>query len=107
MNVSIQYHEKFIKRAEGDPKLRRDLASAYFRLGQLHFAEDHLDVARDDHGRALGLRKDLIREHPNDPALGLELAESLIALGRVNHNDRKMGEAEAFLRKAIEWLESL
>jgi len=79
--TSLQYYEAFI-REHGDhnPQLRRSLARAYFRVGQIHIGAGESEAAYLAYEKAVRLQEEVISQVANDTALVGELATSLFSL---------------------------
>jgi serine/threonine protein kinase len=79
--TSLEYYEAFIReQGDGNPQLRRSLARAYFRVGQIHIGAGESEAAYLAYEKAVGLQEEVLSQATNDTVLVGELATSLFSL---------------------------
>ena len=75
LTKALGFYEQFAQRNEGDPKVQREVASAYDRAGVLHMRLGHYDQAATALSRAGGAAARLRTEFADDPERNGFLAE--------------------------------
>jgi serine/threonine protein kinase len=112
LTKALGFYEQFAQRNEGDPKVRREVASAYDRAGVLHMRLGHHDQASAALGRAEESAIRLRAHFPDDPELKGLLAEIYLHRGQLAYDaplrmkEPRQGQvAEKEYRQGIELLE--
>jgi tetratricopeptide (TPR) repeat protein len=101
-------YEELSRENSADPEVRRDIALAWFRLGEIHRMRDEDDEAERAYGEAIGRQEQLKREHPREPRYRQDLANSHNWLGEVlRERDRPKAEAEGHYRAALKLQQEL
>ncbi len=90
-----------------DQASRRELARAYYEVGELTSRMDSLEDAMTVHRQALALRRELLSESPNAPELLAENADSLNAIGLIQSRTGHPAEALQSFHEAREIRERL
>ena len=98
--------------AVDDPELRRDIASAYVRVGDVQGEPYHpnlgqTDAALANYRRASALLEPIVAAHPTDTTARHDLAIALMKIGAVRLRARDWNEAEHNERRSIALLESV
>jgi serine/threonine protein kinase len=114
LTKALRFYEQFAERNEGDPRVRREVASAYDRAGVLHMRLGHHDKASAAMGRAEETATRLSTDFVGEPDLKGLLAEVHLHKGELAlkgpHLLKQPGQTEAAeeeFRKGIEILEPL
>jgi len=108
---ALEYLDRLADEARDDLELKRDLADAYRRLGQVQggLGANLGDTkgALESYGKALAIRQALASRKPLEPqdALGLALVE--VDLGTLQRTMGQLGAAEQSLQSAAARLEAL
>jgi tetratricopeptide (TPR) repeat protein len=85
-----------------NPEVRRDIALAWFRLGEIHRRRDQHDQAVHAYGEAIARQEELCRAFPQEPGYLQDLANSHNWLGEVlQEHGRSLAEAERHYRAAL------
>jgi serine/threonine protein kinase len=91
-----------------DPDVRRDIALAWFRLGDIHRIRGQRGDAERGYGEAIARQEQLLYDHPQEPRYRQDLATSHNWLGEVLHESgRPAKEAERHYRAALELQQQL
>jgi tetratricopeptide (TPR) repeat protein/tRNA A-37 threonylcarbamoyl transferase component Bud32 len=77
------YYERFLEQRGDDPKLRKDVALAHKRLGDISRLLAEYRQAREEYDRAISLLSMLAADHPGDAEYRATLAETQCNLGEV------------------------
>jgi eukaryotic-like serine/threonine-protein kinase len=85
LEVALSYYERFAEQHAGDPALRAELATAYFRVGAITEEIGSARRALEAHRRALAIREGLSASRPGDEGLRRALATSHNAVGLLRH----------------------
>ena len=109
---ALEYLDGLAQEAGDDRSLRRELASAYERIGDVQGrdSESNLGNSRAAHAsyaKALEVRQDLVRGNPGQPDLLRELAISWTKSGEILWIEGKPAEAAKCLKAALSIEESL
>jgi serine/threonine protein kinase len=75
LTKALGFYEQFAKRNEGDPTVRREVASAYDRVGVLHYRMGHHDQGIAALARAEEVAVCIVRDYPAEPGPKVLLAE--------------------------------
>ena len=103
---ALEYLDDLAREAGDDGSLRRELASAYERVGDVQGGsyDSNLGNSRAAHAsyaKALAIRQDLVRGNPDHPELLRELAISWTKSGEILWIEGKPAEAARCLRAAL------
>jgi tetratricopeptide (TPR) repeat protein len=114
LNKALSFYEQFAERNEGDPRVRREVASAYDRAGVLHMRLGNHDRASAALGRAEEAATRLSADFAGEPDLKGLLAEVHLHKGELALKETQSlrlqdqtETAEKEFRKGIEILEPL
>jgi serine/threonine protein kinase len=83
LNGALEYYKEFAEQRKNDPSLRKQLANAYFRVGQLTKEIGSAPLAIDALRSAQGIWEPLFQANPNDHELEGRLAECYLAIGKI------------------------
>lgn len=81
LGETLGYYRRFIKQSEGDPRLRRDLASVCFKAASIADQMGNRREAVDLCRQALSGFNELVRQSPNDQELAIERSKCQSSLG--------------------------
>jgi tetratricopeptide (TPR) repeat protein len=96
-------YEELSREHSDDPDIRRDIALAWFRLGEIHRLRDQHRQAEQAYGEAISRQEKLQRDNSEEPRYRQELANSHNWLGEVLREcNRPRAEAERHYRAALE-----
>src|SRR5262249_30050865 len=96
-------YEELAQEHSDDPDVRRDIALAWFRLGEIHRMRDQHDEAVISYEEAIGRQGQLCRDYPKEPAYRQDLANSHNWLGELYREDGRSQElAEEHFRLALD-----
>ncbi len=109
---SLEYLNSLADEASDDPTLQEELATAYFRLGEIQALSRAGNLgdnngALESHRKALALRQMLVSVAPNDFRPLLSLAASYERTGTLLKRTGDVETAIEYVRKAIEISEDL
>jgi eukaryotic-like serine/threonine-protein kinase len=85
LNSALKYYKGFVNQRSQDPVLRRQLADAYFRVGEITQEVDSPDQAIKAYREAQAIWEPLLAAHPGDQELEGHLAESYLAVGKLQN----------------------
>ena len=110
VNESLQYLNSLADEAADDSSLQAELATAYFRLGEIQAGSRAGNLgdsqgAQESHRKALALRQSVVAARPNDPQAVVDLATSYRRVGHFARED--LQTAIDYHRRAIEICETL
>jgi eukaryotic-like serine/threonine-protein kinase len=90
LQEALGFYRELIEEEGVDPGVRRETASAYFRVGEIVELLGRYAEAEEAYRLCLALRETLVAEFPDRDDLSDELASVLINLGNVaRHGDRR------------------
>ncbi|HET8675622.1 MAG TPA: protein kinase [Blastocatellia bacterium] len=112
VNESLQYLNSLADEAADDSSLQAELATAYFRLGDIQAVSRAGNLgdskgAQESHRKALALRQSVVAAMPNDPQALVALAASYRRVGHLAAREDDLQTAMDYHRKAIEICEAL
>jgi eukaryotic-like serine/threonine-protein kinase len=100
--------EQLLAKAEESREVDRTKIVARLKLGDLYReVEQNPTKAEGEYTRALALARQVLQDHPSDPASALGLVETLHRLGRVEVQLGRFGQASALYSEASERIETL
>jgi serine/threonine protein kinase len=108
LEKALTFYQKLAQEDDTDPDTRRQVALAWFRVGQLRRTLNQHDEAADAYRRAIALQQRLRDEFPAEPRYRQDLANSFNWLGELlRESGRPPEEAEQNYRTALELQEQL
>jgi serine/threonine-protein kinase len=107
LKSALAYYEKFTQERQGDPRLRRQLAKAYFRVGQITAEIGSVPRALDALRAAAAIWEPLVKAHPSDRGLASLLARCDLALGKTQSASGDYSSAMTRLSESRSMLERL
>jgi tetratricopeptide (TPR) repeat protein len=101
-------YEQLGRENSADPEVRRDIALAWFRLGDIHHLRDEHDEAEQAYGEAIARQEALRRDYPQEPRYRQDLANSHNWLGEVlRERNAPKDAAERHYRAALKLQQEL
>jgi tetratricopeptide (TPR) repeat protein len=99
LEVALGYYQDFLDQRGNDPALRAELASTYYRVGQITSLIGSKTEAKEAYRRSLALYQDLVREGAT-PHLQAKLAGTYNNLGILHVTTGQPAEARRCFEKA-------
>jgi eukaryotic-like serine/threonine-protein kinase len=99
---ALTYYQEFLRQRGDDPMLQAEAAEASLHVANLYQMDPkqrHLAPAAYE--KALALNRELLRQHPDDPACRIRYACSLTEAGHSQHQSGRTAEARRSLEQAI------
>jgi tetratricopeptide (TPR) repeat protein len=95
-------YEELAQEDSTRPEVRRDIALAWFRLGDIYRLRDQHDPAEHAYGEAIARQQELCRTHPDEPGYRQDLANSHNWLGELlREGNRPADEARQHYEAAL------
>jgi serine/threonine protein kinase len=107
LRLSLDYHEDFIRRHDGDPAVKPQLARSYHRVAMHRFALHEHEAAAAAFRRAVDGWAELVREYPEESEYRIEQANSLCSFGRLYKYEGRQAEAAIQFERAADLLPPL
>jgi eukaryotic-like serine/threonine-protein kinase len=107
LRTALRYYEEFAKARENDPRLRRQLAKAYYRVGQINGEIDSHSKAIDALRASRAIWSPLYESGRRDFDAGENLSECYLAIGKLQLLDHSFSAAESSLGQSRAILERL
>ena len=109
LNSALKYYKGFVNQRSHDPLLRRQLAHAYFRVGEITQEVESPNQAIEAYRQAQAIWEPLVAAHPDDQELQGDLAASYLAVGKLQNTatNLDLDEAMKSLTRARAILEPL
>ena len=107
LKSALSFYEKFVAQRKDDPRLRQQLAKAYFRVGQITREIDSLTQAMGAFRSAQGIWEPLVGANPKDRELSNNLAECFLAIGKLHSFSGDFRSALVMLGRSRAILERL
>ncbi|APW62516.1 serine/threonine-protein kinase [Paludisphaera borealis] len=105
LQTALRYYQKFVEERKSDPRLRRQLGSAYHRVGIIRGEIDTPQTALEPLREARAVWDGLLEKAPHDLDLQAKRAQTLIQIGNVLAKIDRPREAMRSLEEAAEVLE--
>ncbi|QEH36015.1 Serine/threonine-protein kinase PknD [Aquisphaera giovannonii] len=83
LGTALPFYKEFVKKRGQDPRLREQLAGAYYRLGDISRFVSPTSEALAYYRSSLDLWRALAAAAPEDPARRLRVADCLFAIGEI------------------------
>ena len=83
LNGALEYYKEFAEQRKNDPSLRKQLANAYFRVGQLTTEIGSAPQAVGAFRSAEAIWEPLVRANPEAHELAGRLADCYLAIGKI------------------------
>jgi len=100
-------YEDLAKEHSDDPEVRRDIALAWFRLGEIHRLRGHETESEQAYLEAIDRQEALVHDQRKEPRFRQDLATSHNWLGELQRENGRLDEAERHYRSALELQEEL
>jgi serine/threonine-protein kinase len=81
LKTALPYYREFLRERGGDPGVRRELAQAQFRVGQIMREIGTSDESIAEFDASIAIWEDLRRATPDDPEVRAQLGRVYLALG--------------------------
>jgi serine/threonine-protein kinase len=107
LRTALSYYEQFASERKDDPRLRQQLAKAYFRVGQITREISSTVQAMGAFRSALAIWEPLVNSNPKDRELSANLAECYLAMGTLESSNENYPEALLTLGRSRAILEHL
>jgi tetratricopeptide (TPR) repeat protein len=108
LEKALALYQEFAREDRQDPGMRREIALAFFRLGQIYRTLNRHPQAEEAYTQAIALQATLRDQFPHDPRYRQDLANSYNWLGEfLRERGRPLGEAKQNYRRALELQEGL
>ena len=107
LKSALTFYEQFAAQRKNDPRLRVQLAKAYFRVGQITREIDSPTQAMSAFRAAQGISEPLVLADPMNPELSSNLAECFLAIGKLDSWNGNFRAALTTLGRSRAILESL
>ncbi|MHC5112991.1 MAG: protein kinase domain-containing protein [Planctomycetota bacterium] len=112
IGVAKKYLEDLAAEVPDDAKVRREVALAHHRIGGVYGGirnpnEGDLDLALEEYGRGLELRKALREDYPDDLDAVADVAASMRGVGDVKRKAGEVAEAFELYEQALKLREEL
>jgi eukaryotic-like serine/threonine-protein kinase len=107
LKSALEYYQRFARERRHDPQLRRQLAQAYFRVGQITTEIGSLPLAIDSLRAAHAIWEPLVKAGPSDHALAASLSDCTVAIGKIEAAQNDYTAAASTLSQARVILERL
>jgi serine/threonine protein kinase/tetratricopeptide (TPR) repeat protein len=101
LEAALKYYQEFVARRGDDPKLRHELADAYFRCGAINAAVGKKKDAAANYEHSLSLWRELLQADPDNTAVQLGLGRTLSNLGTLYLALSRAADSERALREAV------
>jgi serine/threonine-protein kinase len=107
LQTALKYYEQFVNQRSHDPQLRKDLANAHYRVGEIAKEIDSPTEALRAYRSALSLWDQLVKEDPESPELQYGRALTFLAMAGQQSKLDQFQDALAALTQARPALEGL
>ena len=107
---SLEYFTVFVSKRRNDEQLKVQLAEAYWNIGQIQRELGQWEASRKAHSKALAIRRQLVRDDPENPERLANLAESCARSGDVmttGSEPQKRKEVEELTAESVRLSERL
>jgi serine/threonine-protein kinase len=101
LESALKYYQEFVRQSGDDPKLKAELAQAYFRVGALTGEIGRKDDALDALLRARDLYQALSQADPQNASYRGDLARTWRFIGKVEAETGKVADASKSFQQAI------
>jgi len=101
---ALMFYDHFAEQNVGNPRLLRDTATAYRRVGEIHQRLGQYEKAEQAYRQAVEILKKQAMEYPDDATLARDIAATLNDLGIASQTVRRGDEAKRCFDQAREIL---
>ena len=105
LKSALVYYEQFAAQRKNDPRLRKQLAKAHFRVGQITSEIGSKTQAMGAFRSALAILVPLVEANPKEHELAGSLGETYLAMGRLESLDHSFSAALEQLNRSSAILE--
>lgn len=96
------HYQKFLAENADNPRIRRELANAHLRVGDIEYELDNRSAAQQSLASAEKLQRMMLKEDPRDPEVRRSLSDTLKVTGEWAKRDEKLPEAIKAFTEAAE-----
>src|SRR5262249_30337120 len=96
------FYQEFVAKRGGDPRLRGELADAYYGLGLITAEVESRARAVPLFAKALDIARELAREHPGRPEHRYQIGTCLCELGNLAQLTGRLGEARRLREDSLD-----
>jgi eukaryotic-like serine/threonine-protein kinase len=107
LKSALTYYERFAAQRKDDPRLREQLAKAYFRVGQITREIGSPTQAMSAFRSALAIWRPLVEANPKVHELAANLAECYLAMGKLESSEGNFPAALEVLSRSRTTVEQL
>jgi len=107
LNTALQYYKGFVQQRKNDPALKRQLANAYYRVGEITKVIGSPGEAIEAYRLAQSIWESLAAALPDDHALRGRLADCHLAIGKLQAASDAFQAAKTSVTQALAILEPL
>jgi serine/threonine-protein kinase len=107
LRTALEYYQRFAAERRDDPRLRKQLAKAYFRVGQITREIGSHQQAMEAFRSAQSILKPMVTDAPEEHELERYLAECELGIGRLQSAAGNLHEAMGSLSQARAILDRL
>jgi len=97
---ALEFYDQFAEQNASNPRLRRDTATAYRRVGEIHQRLAQYEKAEQAYRRAVEILQEQANEFPDDATLARDIAATLNDLGLASLTVRQRDEAKRCFEQA-------
>jgi hypothetical protein len=101
------HYQSFLNENADNPRIRRELANAHFRVAVIERELDHKQAAVKSLKSAEHLQRKILTEEPQDPRVRRSLSETLTVTGDWHTRDRNWQLAIEALQEAVQLRDAL
>jgi serine/threonine protein kinase/Flp pilus assembly protein TadD len=101
LEKALGFYQEFARRKSGDPAARRETASAWLRVGNIHWTLAHYRQAKQACDKAIALLEELAAEFPADPERRAWLASAFHLRGALLSSAGQRQQAEKCFRQVL------
>jgi tetratricopeptide (TPR) repeat protein len=101
LEKALGFYQEFARRKSGDPAARRETASAWLRVGNIHWNLGHRRQAKHACDKAVAVLEELAGELPADPERRAWLASAFSLRGRLLASAGQRQQAEKCFRQVL------
>jgi serine/threonine protein kinase/Flp pilus assembly protein TadD len=101
LEKALEFYQEFARRKSGDPAAQRETASAWLRVGSIHWTLAHYRQAKQACDKAIAVLEELAGELRADPERRAWLANAFHLRGALLSSAGQRQQAEKCLRQAL------
>jgi eukaryotic-like serine/threonine-protein kinase len=101
LEKALGFYQEFARRKSGDPAARRETASAWLRVGSIHWTLGHYGQAKEACDKAIAVLEELAGELQADPERRAWLARAFHLRGNLLNSAGQRQQAEKCFRQVL------